>query len=118
MATRICSTDDLQVGELGVFTAAGREFAVARISEETFQALRNRCPHQGAPLGRGYLSGTFLPSNVGEFEYGREPEILRCPWHKYEFDTRTGRSLHDPEGCRVATYTLSVEGEDVMLDDS
>jgi nitrite reductase (NADH) small subunit len=115
MGTRICGVDDLEVGECGVFDAAGREFAVTRISETDFYALRNRCPHQGAPLGRGYLTGTFVPSEVGEYRWGREPEILRCPWHKYEFDTRTGRSLHDPAGCRVASYPLAIEGEDVVL---
>jgi len=116
MAQRLCGRDDLEPGQCGVFTVEGREYAVARTSADDFYALRNRCPHQGAPLGLGYLTGTFLPSEVGEYNYGREPEILRCPWHRYEYDVTTGRSLHDPSGCRVAVYKVALNGEDVVLE--
>jgi nitrite reductase (NADH) small subunit len=116
MSFRVCRRDELQPGECGVFTVDGREFAVARVSEDEFYAIRNRCPHQGAPLGRGYLTGTFLPSEVGQYDYGREAEILRCPWHRYEFDVTTGRSLHDPAHCRVAAYRVVLQGDEVLLE--
>jgi|SRR5680860_843985 len=117
MGERVCRRDDLEVGELRVMSIRGRDVAVARGAENQYYAVRNVCPHQGAPLGRGYMTGTFLPSAVGEYRYGREGEILRCPWHRWEFDIATGRSMHDPQGCRVATYTLRVEGEYVEVAD-
>jgi nitrite reductase/ring-hydroxylating ferredoxin subunit len=43
------------------------------------------------------VSGTSLPSKVYEYIYGREGCILRCPWHGWEFDLRTGEHLVDPE---------------------
>jgi nitrite reductase (NADH) small subunit len=55
---------------IGVFNVCG-----------TFYALKNRCPHQGAPLCLGSLKGTALPGPPGEYHWGREGEILRCPWH-------------------------------------
>jgi nitrite reductase (NADH) small subunit len=112
----LCRRDDIAPGAMGVFVFQGRELAVARTRDDRFYALRNRCPHQGAPLGRGFLTGTFLASDVGEFVYGRDSEIVRCPWHRWEFDATTGRSLHDPEGCRVASYAVRVEGDEVLLD--
>ncbi|HZP80657.1 MAG TPA: Rieske 2Fe-2S domain-containing protein, partial [Chthonomonadaceae bacterium] len=41
--------------------------------------------------------------------WGREGEILRCPWHGWEFDLLTGRSLFNPHKIRVRTYEVTVE---------
>jgi nitrite reductase/ring-hydroxylating ferredoxin subunit len=112
---RLCGRDDVRLGEMKVFRYRGRELAVARTGEDEFRAVRNVCPHQGAPLGRGFLTGTFLASDYGEYNYGRDGEIIRCPWHRWEFDSATGSSLHDPKGCRVASYTLRVDGDDVLV---
>ena len=35
-------------------------------------------------------------------------EILRCPWHGWEFDMRTGQSWFDPERTRVRRYEVEV----------
>lgn len=83
---------------IGVFNVGG-----------TFYALRNRCPHQGAPLCRGSLKGTTLPSAPGEYLWAREGEILRCPWHGWEFDVTNGRSLFNPHRMRVRAYEVTVE---------
>lgn len=99
-----------------VVTLDGRELAVARTADDRFYAIRNACPHQGAPLGKGFLTGTFVPSDVGDFDYGRDGEVVRCPWHRWEFDATTGRSLHDPAGCRVASYAVRVQGDDLVID--
>lgn len=63
----------------------------------------------------GLLTGTGLPSLVGHFDYGRKGEILRCPWHAWEFDLRSGRSLHNPEPERVKAYPIRLEGDDVLV---
>jgi nitrite reductase/ring-hydroxylating ferredoxin subunit len=77
----------LSVGRLaiGIFNVAGE-----------LRAYRNACPHAGAPVCEGRLSGTSLPSKVYEYAYGLEGCILRCPWHGWEFDLRTGEHLVDP----------------------
>jgi 3-phenylpropionate/trans-cinnamate dioxygenase ferredoxin subunit len=41
--------------------------------------------------------------------YERGGEILRCPWHGWEFDLRDGRSVVDPERTRVRSYPVEVE---------
>lgn len=74
-----------------------------------YYALKNSCPHQGAPLCRGSVRGTTLPSAPGEYNWGREGEIVRCPWHGWEFDLLTGRSIFNPHKCRVKAYEVSVE---------
>jgi 3-phenylpropionate/trans-cinnamate dioxygenase ferredoxin subunit len=88
---------------IGIFNVDGR-----------YYALRNRCPHQGAELCKGSLNGTHLPSEPGEYVYGRHREILRCPWHGWEFDITSGKAIVNPETCRVKTYPVSVETSDAM----
>ena len=75
----------------------------------SYYALRNRCPHQGAPLCLGSLKGTALPSQPGQYLWAREGEILRCPWHGWEFDVTTGRSVCSPEKVRVRAYEVTVD---------
>ena len=58
----------------------------------------------------------MLPSSPHEYVYGLHGQILRCPWHKFEFDLATGRSLHDPERMRVAIYDVRTEEGLVILD--
>ena len=38
----------------------------------------------------------------------RPGEIIRCPWHAWEFDLRTGASWFDPERKRVRSYEVEV----------
>jgi nitrite reductase (NADH) small subunit len=92
---------------IGVFNVAGE-----------FYALRNHCPHMGAPLCRGVVNGTSTPTArpSGEFEptWGRDGEIITCPWHHWEFDIRTGRTVF-PSKSRARTYEVEVqEAPDVL----
>jgi nitrite reductase/ring-hydroxylating ferredoxin subunit len=80
---------------------------VVRVGDR-FCALVDRCPHQGASLAAGRVTGTTLPGAVGEHRWGRQGEILKCPWHGWEFDLLTGRSLCDPPGARVRVLDVQV----------
>jgi nitrite reductase/ring-hydroxylating ferredoxin subunit len=90
---------DVAGRSIGVFNVRGR-----------YYALRNACPHQGAPLCVGEVCGTAAPSPPGEYRWEREGEILRCPWHGWEFDLLTGRSVFNPHGTRVRSYKVTVAG--------
>ena len=35
--------------------------------------------------------------------------VLRCPWHGWEFDIRTGQSYCDPKRFRARAYPVNVE---------
>ncbi|ALS29046.1 2Fe-2S ferredoxin [Paenibacillus sp. 32O-W] len=83
---------DVPEGGRVIVNVQGREIGVYRIGG-LFYALYNYCPHQGAPLCEGIVCGTTMPSDVYAYEYGRAGEIVRCPWHGWEFDIKTGRSL-------------------------
>jgi nitrite reductase (NADH) small subunit len=109
MASHVVGTvAEIPPGARKIVTVAGRSIGVFNIGG-SFYALRNRCPHQGGPLCQGRLSGAVLASRPGEDEYLRDGEILRCPWHGWEFDVKTGQSWIDPERLRVRTYSVTIE---------
>ncbi len=91
-----------------IVEVAGRSIGIYRIGDEYF-GLRNRCPHQGGPLCAGKRFGSLRASQPGEYEFSREGEFARCPWHGWEFDIRTGQSWFDPQRTRVKAYAVEVE---------
>jgi nitrite reductase/ring-hydroxylating ferredoxin subunit len=72
------------------------------------------CPHELAPVCKGRVGGTTLPSKPGEFIWGREGEILACPWHGWEFDLLTGQMLAD-DRVRIRRYPVTIEGDDIYI---
>jgi 3-phenylpropionate/trans-cinnamate dioxygenase ferredoxin subunit len=104
----VATVSEIPPGTRKIVEIAGRSIGVFNIGGEFF-ALRNRCPHQGGPLCQGRLSGSVVSSTPGEYEDVRDGEILRCPWHGWEFDIRTGQSWFDPTGIRVRTYPVTLE---------
>ena len=55
------------------------------------------------------ISGTTLPGRPYEYEYGRENEIITCPWHGWQFEIATGASIFNPHRVRVRSYEVTVE---------
>src|SRR6476620_5439733 len=74
-----------------------------------FKRLNNRCPHKGGRLCDCRQTGLVQSSEPGEYRYSRRGEIIRCPWHSWEFDIRTGQSWCDPGRVRARRYEVSVE---------
>jgi 3-phenylpropionate/trans-cinnamate dioxygenase ferredoxin subunit len=103
----ICKSVDLPPGERKMVDVAGRSIGIFNV-EGQLHAIKNRCP-QGAELCRCTVGGTMLPAGPGEYEYGLEGRVLRCPWHFWEFDITTGKMLFVPGRMRVKTYQVNVE---------
>lgn len=81
---------------------------------DRYYALGNYCPHQGAPVCVGTVTGVTVPTEHYSVGWERDGEILRCPWHAWEFDIATGRSLTVP-GRRIRVYQTHVEGNRVVV---
>ena len=104
----IAPVSEIPVGARKVVTVDGRAIVVFNVGGEFF-ALNNRCPHKGGSLCHGRLSGRIEASEPGEYRYSAAREIIRCPWHQWEFDIRTGKSWCDPARLRVRTHAVSIE---------
>ena len=106
---------ELPPGQRKIVEVEGRSIGIFNVHGR-FYALRNRCPHQAAPLCLGAIKGIMLPGKPGEYVWARDGEILRCPWHGWEFDITTGRSIFNPHRTRVKTYEVTVEPDGEAVD--
>lgn len=93
---------------------SGRGVLVFNVKGEFF-ALSDKCPHKGGSLADGCITGLVQSSGPGDYKHSRPGEIVRCPWHQWEFDIRTGRSWCDPKKLRLMQYEVHVEhGADLV----
>jgi 3-phenylpropionate/trans-cinnamate dioxygenase ferredoxin subunit len=99
---------DFPPGSVRIVEVRGRSVGVFNIDGDLY-ALRNVCPHRGAELCLGRVSHAVSASAPGEYESDRSVPMLRCPWHGWEFDMRTGRSWVDPRRVRVRNYPVRRE---------
>src|SRR6266511_612532 len=102
------STSEIPPGERKIVNVGGRSIGVFNVDGQ-FYAIRNRCPHQGAPLCEGKLWGVLRSDVPGSFEYSGAKEIIACISHGWEFSLKTGQSWCDPKRLRVRSYDVQVE---------
>jgi len=103
----ICRVAELLPGDRRIVQIEGRSIGIFNVKGK-YYAIRNVCPHQFAPLCEGPVTGTTVAGAVGEYQWCRDGEIVRCPWHAWEFDITTGKSIVDPAKLRVARYDVDV----------
>lgn len=108
------SVTELPSGEWKFINAKGKEIGIYN-DNGMFYGILNVCPHQQAEICKGTVSGTNIESDTHEFIYGMEGKVLSCPWHGWEFDIETGKSIFDPEKYRVRTYRVEIEEDRVVL---
>ncbi len=90
--------DDIPDGGMLRITVEKRPILLCRQQEWVF-AVGAICPHRGAPLEAGRLSGA----------------LLACPWHGARFDVRTGSRLCAPESPDLPVYPVVVNEGQVEL---
>ncbi len=97
---RVAGVDELPPGRVKTVTAGTHSMALTNIEGE-FSAMDNRCPHQGGPLGEGSVE----IDNDGQC-------WLRCPWHGWDFDPKTGLPPggHEDTGQRMFPVEVRDDG--------
>ena len=108
------SVEELRRERCRVVEIDGQRIGIISVGAD-FLAVMDRCPHRGAQLCQGSVSGTVFASTPQEVSYGRHSRVIRCPWHGWEFDLDTGRSLLEPDRIGVKVYRVSVDGDTVLL---
>jgi nitrite reductase/ring-hydroxylating ferredoxin subunit len=99
MATfvKMATLDELPPGRSKEVEHEGRIYALFNV-DGVVSAIDGICPHQGGPLAEGELEGT----------------TVTCPWHAWQFDVRTGKTLL---GSRIKQpiYEVRIEGQDILV---
>jgi nitrite reductase/ring-hydroxylating ferredoxin subunit len=116
MARHVVATvDDIPPGKRKLVKVKGREIGIFNVDGEYF-AVGNRCPHEGASLCKGRIVGLVEASEPGSYQFSRRGELLRCPWHGWEFDLRTGKSWCEPDRTKVRSFDLKVESGGALVE--
>ena len=114
MQYRVGRVEDVRRDRCRVVEVEGRRIGVLAVGD-AFYAVHDRCPHMGASVCAGTVSGTFVAGPPHQLVYGRHDGVIRCPWHGWEFDLGTGRSLLEPDRVGLKTYEVTVEDGEVVL---
>ncbi len=106
--------DEVASGQQKIVCVAGKEVGVFCEGGDYFAVL-NFCPHAGAPICRGWVEGLVTAEADGQLVYEADRKILRCPWHRWEFDLETGRAIA-PIKEKIRTYPVEVREGWVYVD--
>ncbi len=96
----ICKVNDIPDGEGKSFNFNDISVAIFRVAEN-FYALEDRCSHANVTISGGYVHQREL--------------CVACPWHGAQFDLRSGQVLTPPACEDIKSFSVSVEGEDVII---
>ena len=110
----VASAVDVAPGHCKIVEVNGREIGVFNLNGEYF-ALANRCPHEGGPLCAGKIIPLVQSDGPGSYRLARFQEFLRCPWHGWEFEIRTGQSWCDPKSTRARQFDIKVESSETLV---
>jgi nitrite reductase (NADH) small subunit len=106
---------DFPEGVIRLVSVRNRDVGVLRWRERWY-AIRNVCPHLGAPLCLGALHGRLGVADDATQELvvdDRRPTLM-CPWHRWEFDLDSGLSISGRE--RARSYRVEVRDDRVLVE--
>ena len=103
----VCALADLPPGTARRVTVDRRDIAVFNVGGR-LSAIADRCPHEGASLSKGQVGGVVVSDGPGDYRVERAGEMVRCPWHGWEFDLGTGRSYCDPARMKVRSFGVKI----------
>lgn len=95
---RVASVGEIPTGTGKALHARGRPVALFNVGG-SFHAIDGTCPHQGGPLGEGYLKGT----------------VVTCPYHFWQFDVVTGQAPDFPQAT-IERFRVKVEGGEIFVE--
>jgi nitrite reductase/ring-hydroxylating ferredoxin subunit len=110
---RVCCVDELPPGQRKIVEVGEKSIGVFNISGK-FLAVLNVCPHELAPVCAGSLTGVTHFLAPGSIQYSRDGQILRCPWHGWEFDLLTGQCLVDKR--KLKRFEVRVEAGIIYIE--
>jgi Ferredoxin subunits of nitrite reductase and ring-hydroxylating dioxygenases len=103
----VCKLTDIPLGQSRRVTAGKRDIAIFNV-QGNLHAIADRCPHEGGSLCKGIITAFVASDEPGEYRLERHGEMVRCPWHGWEFDILTGKSYCDPTRMKVRSYDVKV----------
>lgn len=111
----VCAATELAPGSMIETTVGARPVVVARTHAGRLYAFSGRCLHHGAPLAHGRLLTRVDGDRSGEYRLSDGRDIVKCPWHGYEYDLSSGATLFD-ERRRLRVFTARERDGRVVIE--
>jgi 3-phenylpropionate/trans-cinnamate dioxygenase ferredoxin subunit len=99
-AQRACALSELEQDTPLRVVLDGKPIAVVRDSNDAVHAIGDTCTHGDISLAEGFVEG----------------ETLECWAHGSQFSLVTGKPLNLPAFEPVPVYTVTIDGDDVLID--
>lgn len=94
----VAKLSELKDGGMKEVAAGETKILLARVGDKCY-AVGAHCPHYGAPLAEGVLSG----------------ERIVCPWHHACFNVKTGDLEEPPAFDALPRFNVKVENDQVFV---
>ena len=99
MAFEICATvGELAPGQMKRIKVAGRALLLVNADGE-YYAVDELCSHEDYSLYYGCI----------------KDRAIKCSLHGSHFDLATGRPLDEPATESIGTYTVRIDGDDILV---
>lgn len=96
---KVAKLTDLAPGDVRLVEVSGQRVCLARTHDGEVYAVDDTCSHEDESLSEGWVDGS----------------CLECPAHNSIFDLRTGEPTTLPATEPVATYLVTIDGDDVLV---
>ena len=113
----VAAANEILPGQRKLVNVRGRPILIFNLDGDYFGIL-DRCPHQGASLCKGQLVGLVESDRPGQYNFTRNNEIIRCAWHGWEFDIRTGKSRCEPEKIKATQYNIKTKTGSEIIEEA
>lgn len=114
----VCRADDVDTGTLKTVMLGRTKAILSRLPDGTLRAFSGRCPHHGADLSFGSVEGSVQSDTLNCLSVERQGEVLRCPWHGFEFNLLDGSSAVPATNGMTLTlrmYDVAVENGTLVI---
>ena len=89
---KVATSEDVPEGGMYAVEVDGEPICLARV-EDNIYAFTDNCTHISGPLSEGVLEGC----------------AIICPWHRAQFEIRTGQVLRGPARQEILTYPVKID---------
>lgn len=94
---RVMKEEDLPIGKSAIISVGDEEVALFNYKKKLY-AVKNKCPHKGAPLGEGRI----------------EEGVLICPNHEWRFNLETGDCMQNPY-MKTESYPVKIRDGSIYI---
>lgn len=96
---RIGQVSAIAPGKMKCTSVEGHPILIANV-EGSIYVTDDTCTHEEASLCAGSI----------------KDGLVKCMMHNARFDVRSGKAIEDPAELPLKTYTVTIDGDDILID--